>query len=352
MKKRKRWKKELHDRRCRKINKKKTKRHGGYGNVVPGEMNYNSENGSYHGPHEKKYTAPEVFSLIESPNDTIEYFNDIYDGIKKKKLKAKFNIDSSEVRHVTVDALIYLIAIMENMRLNKILQYEFHGNFPRVYSAKVVYLDCGFVDYVQAKVKKLPNSTSKVRIISGDKAMPTQSKKICTFAMEKFGVPQKRILFIQKILVELMSNSFYHAYPDDVKDEMSSKWYLYAEYVNDTMRIIFADTGKGITGTVRRKFTERLRMISDCDLLETAFQPGNFIRTETKVPHRGNGLPGIKDVVEKSPITSFWAFSGRGAIKIDGQRENRTLTKYGFEHRIHGTIYIFEFGKGSMVCEN
>ncbi len=351
MKKRKQWKKILHDRRCQKLGRKKTKRHSRHSNTVLRKTLSKNRNGQYHGPDEKRYIAPERFSLIDNANDTIEYFNNIYDGIKKKKLKTKFHIDSSKVNHVTVDALIYLIAIMDNMKLNRILKYEFYGNLPQGYAARMVYLDSGFMNYVQSALKRLPNNTFKVRIVSDDKARPTLSKKICLFAMEKFEVLQKDVLFIQKILVELMSNSFYHAYPEDVKEEMISKWYLYAECINGTMRIIFADTGKGITGTIRKRFLEKVSRINDCDLLETAFQPGNFIRTETRIPHRGNGLPGIKKVVENSPITSFWAFSGRGAIRIGGQKGNKILTKYRFEHKIHGTIYIFEFGKESMICE-
>lgn len=134
--------------------------------------------------------------------------------------------------------------------------------------------------------------------------------------------------------------------------EMYSKWYLYAEHVKDKVRIIFADTGRGIAGTVRRKKSEKVREfifgLKDEDLLYHAFQPGNFIRTETREFHRGNGLPGIKPIVENSPISSFWVFSGHGGLCIDGITGAKQLTKRGYLHKMYGTMVVFEFSEGGI----
>lgn len=344
------WKKLLHDRRCRKYGKrkhKKTKRY--FLNKVP--KNKDIYTNKYVVATPKRYITPKVFSLINNANETIEYFNELSEGILKKFPRRQFLIDSSDVESVTVDALIYLIAIMENMKLNKTMQYRFSGNWPQCKQAEIVYKDSGFVDYVQSKSKAFPANKSKVKIRSGINNDPRIAQEISDFVISELDVKIKDIIFIQKILGELMSNAFYHAYDDKTK-EMYSKWYLYAEHVEDKIRIIFADTGRGIARTIRRKKSEKVKEfifgLKDEDLLYHAFQPGNFIRTETKESYRGNGLPGIKAIVEDSPISSFWVFSGKGGLCINKATGTKQLTKHGYLHRMYGTMVVFEFSEGGI----
>jgi anti-sigma regulatory factor (Ser/Thr protein kinase) len=206
----------------------------------------------------------------------------------------------------------------------------------------MVYTESGFIDYVKSKVKRLPNK-SKMRIVSGTLNRPSISKDVCDFIMEELSINKQAVLFVQKILVELMSNSFHHAYPEDNTDIMYPKWYIYAEHVDNKIRVVFTDTGKGIAGTVRKRFMERVFNIKDEDLIYFAFQPDHFIRTETKLSHRGNGLPGIMDIINESPIQSFWVFSGKGGLNVDKKNDQNKLTKLSFNHKIYGTIVVFEF---------
>lgn len=337
--KRKKWKKILRDRRSRKYNKKRKRKsvNHSYKNKYIEEKNVGSS--LYTKITSKEYEAPTTFSLIENTDETIGYFNEIHNDILRKIHGASFLIDSSKVEYVTVDALIYLIAIIENLKLIKTEGYKFKGNFPINEKAKKVFIESGFIEYVSSRARRLPNK-SRMKILSGTKNLPTISKMFCDFIVNELNWDRKRVIFVQKILVELMSNAYYHAYNENKNEEMFPKWYIYAEHIDNKIRIIFADTGKGITGTVRRKFTERVFGMNDEELLSSAFEPDNFIRTETKQKHRGNGLPGIKDVIKDSPITAFWVFSGKGAICIDS---NNNLTKSHFQNKIRGTIISFEF---------
>jgi hypothetical protein len=246
------------------------------------------------------------------------------------------------VKNVTVDALVYLIVTMENMKISKSMKYEFRGNLPSDTKAEAVYVESGFMDYVQSKVKRLPNK-SKMRIVSGTTNQPTVSKAVCDFVINELSLKRQEVLFIQKILVELMSNTYYHAYPEDKSNIMYSKWYIYAEHVDNKIRIIFADTGKGITGTIRKSLFERVKFITDDELLYLAFQKDNFIRSNTKLMHRGNGLPGIMDVVNESIIQSFCVFSGNGFLCVKNNNGKKELTKTRLSNKICGTIFTFDF---------
>lgn len=342
------WKKKLRDRRSIKYNKHRVHRKYCYNKGYDSKINTLSINESiYKSAVTKTYSAPDNFSFIDNANETIEYFKDIYGGIFKKLPGTNFIIDSSQVTKVTVDVLIYLIAIMENMKLIRTMKYNFTGNFPVNKEAKMTYVESGFIDYVESKTKKLPNK-SKMTIVSGTLNLPTISKEVCDFIISELSIKKQQILFVQKILVELMSNAYYHAYPDDKTNRMYPKWYIYSELVDDKIRVIFADTGKGIAGTVRRRWRESVFSINDEELIYFAFQPDSFIRTETKLPHRGNGLPGIKDIILDSPISSFWVLSGGGGLHIGGNNGQKKLTKLHYEHKIYGTIIVFEFKRSDI----
>jgi len=207
------WKKQLHDRRCRKYAKKKIKKRSFYNKAQRKKKVYTSKCTTV---MLKRYVTPKVFSLIDNADETIEYFNELPQGILEKIPKRQFLIDSSSVESVTVDALIYLIALMTNMKLNKIMQYSFSGNWSECREAEIVYKDSGFVDYVKSKTKTFPANKSKARIRSGTNNSPQIAQEISDFVISELDVRIKDIIFIQKILGELMSNAFYHAYYNDV----------------------------------------------------------------------------------------------------------------------------------------
>ncbi len=301
----------------------------------------------------KEYPVPENFSLTDNPDDTIQYFSTIIEGIKTKPFRFGFRINSAHVKNVTVDALIYLIAIMENMKRNKVQQFAFYGNLPDDKQARRVYNTCGFIDYVMAKDKSKVLYGVNAHIKSGTKNIPDIAKDVTDMVTEKLGIERKHLLFISKIIGELMSNVYHHAYPETMESEMNSRWYLYSECVGDSVKIIFADTGKGIPGTVRRRFSETLKQLlgrmGDEELLYGAFVPDTYARTETGQAFRGNGLPTMRTVVASSPIRDFWVFSGTGSIHMRGRQDGGTLSKHRLGHKIYGTIVAFEFKKGDVT---
>ena len=336
-------KKKFHDERCKKLSRKskiKRKKNNYYN--VNENINHNSG---------RKYTkrvqkdAPRIFSFFDNPIDTIDFFDDIIIDIKRKIFGKTFFINSSQVEEVSVDVLIYLIAIMQNISINMQMQYSFIGNIPKNADAAKIYLESGFMDYVSAKVKKLPKNNDKRRIVYGNSSDPVRASEFCKFVMDKLNVDRVSIQPIQKILIELMSNVYHHAYKKDQDDIMKKKWYLYAECNKDRVKFIFVDTGVGIPKTVRKKFGERIAslfnsdIVSDAELIYSTLS-GDF-RTETNELYRGNGLPGVYKLAQQEPIMRFELISGRGKCTIvnDG-----TIKKEEFANAICGTIFVFDVG--------
>jgi len=285
--------------------------------------------------------VPSKFSFLYNPVETIDFYSKMIDEIRHGVYRQYFYVNSKLVEEVTVDALIYLIAIMQNMKVNYERQYTYRGNLPRDPKIALVYQESGFMSYVKSKQKVLPASTNKMKIVSGVKNEPKITSDLCRFVMDKLGKKREEVLSLQKILIELMSNVYHHAY--NLDEIMHEHWYIYAEYIDNYVRFVFVDTGAGIARTVRKNFTEKIQRFigneaTDGDLIYSTLS-GDF-RTETNESHRGNGLSGVRELAESELFKNFTLISGRGQCTISN--ENKILIKNDYKNQIYGTIYIFD----------
>ncbi|WP_394524329.1 ATP-binding protein [Lacrimispora sp. JR3] len=286
--------------------------------------------------------VPKTFSFTSSPVVTIDFFNDLVLDITNKQYKKSFFINSSEVEFVTVDALIYLIAIMHNIKINIEMHYTFRGNLPENEKASIVYRESGFMTYVESKLRRLPDSTNKMKITSGNKNDPQIASQMCKFVMDKLNKKITDTLSLHKILIELMSNVYHHAYNNT--DINKKQWYVYAELIDDYIHFVFVDTGAGIARTVRKNIFEKIgrstgALFNDGDLIFSTLK-GDF-RTETKETHRGNGLSGVKDLAASGLFRNFTVISGSGSCVISDDA-SKELVKSNYNNSIFGTIFTFD----------
>ena len=193
---------------------------------------------------------------------------------------------------------------------------------------------------MSSKVKKLPESTENMRIVSNNVNDPIITKDLCQFIMEKLNKDRRDVLAVQKVLIELMSNVYHHAYNND--DIMRNHWYLYAEHVDNHVRCIFLDTGAGIAKTVRKNVLEKVQRFArlsatDADLICSTLQ-GDF-RTQTGETHRGNGLSGVRELAETALFENFTVLSGSGYCFLNSENK---IVKRDYGNKIYGTIYMFD----------
>jgi hypothetical protein len=331
-------KKKYYDERSKKIGRKK-KRKKGINGFRYKEANY---------PYEIDMDtcirkAPNIFSFQENLEETVEYFSTTVKELEHGGFRKQFIIDSRNVTFVTIDVIMYLIAIMKNIRFNIIQQYTFKGYYPYDDSAKKIYEESGFSKFVRSKSKRLPANTEKLQIISGYRNLGEEAKKICDFVIDKFSKDRKYTQKLYSVLIEMMSNVYFHAYNDN--QLMKPMWYTYAEYDSKNIKIVFLDTGIGIANTVHkhnmyeklvRKFGSRI--INDSYLILSALN-GEF-RTNTEEENRGRGLPSIKDFAFSEYCSEFSVLSGKGYCKMEN-KGTKELTCYDVNEEILGTIYMF-----------
>lgn len=287
--------------------------------------------------HIELLILPEYFSLTNNTEETMSFIMKLSQKINKAVCGSHIFIDSHKVKLVTVEALIYLIASIQNNLLCSRKKILCTGNYPKDKEARKIYLESGFNDYVRSRVKSLPHPNEKMEIKSGLQNIPTIAKQCCIFTRKTRT--QTQVLYT--ILIELMSNAFHHAYNHNRETLNNNRWYVYAEHADDCTRFIFVDTGLGIAKTVRKNFPEKIQQIfgeligstNDAQLIQSTFN-GDF-RTKTNQENRGNGLATIKNFMSNPPFSNFEVISGHGKYSISGKATN-------YHNKIYGTLFTFE----------
>lgn len=279
---------------------------------------------------------PKYFSLTDNTEETMSFIMTLIEKIDKGVNGSHFFIDSSKVEVVTVDALIYLLATIQNNHAFNVRKIICTGNYPKNKEARKIYLASGFNAYVRSRIKSLPRSNEKIEIKSGIQSDTDIAKQCCIFT-RKTKIQTKSLY---TVLIELMSNTFHHAYDNTFL--IRKQWYIYAERREDYTHFIFIDTGRGIASTVRKNFPEKIRQIfgnfiknvgNDAELIQSAFH-GEF-RTATKQGYRGNGLVTVKKIMSKAPFENFEVISGHGRYSVSDVIEN-------YSKKIYGTLFTFD----------
>mgnify|MGYP001428735598 CR=1 FL=1 len=76
--------------------------------------------------------APHNFSISRNTEQTIGFFNSIISGIRNARHKVDVYFNLEDVRELTIDSIMYLLAVLYNMKTTPRVQYITHGNYPRV----------------------------------------------------------------------------------------------------------------------------------------------------------------------------------------------------------------------------
>lgn len=340
-----RWKrkrKEWLDRKSRKGNQQKNLRKSVCREYVSTINRFVSHETARNRNHVVTLKPPKIFSLVNNTEETMTFFTSFANEINRGQSGLSFFVDSSDVESATVDALIYLIAILQNDAVNAIQHYKFAGNYPVNEKARKIYIESGFNDYVDSRMKKLPGSNDKKRITCGIKNDSAASRELCDFIIKSLGKTRRDILPIQKVMIELMSNVYHHAY--EKNNFMAKKWYMYAEHSDNCVRCVFVDTGLGIAKTARKKFREKLREffhveLDDSKIIKSIFN-GDF-RTATNEQFRGNGLSSVRENIKADIFESFEVISGRGRCTIPKVGNTDDIFTYCYGNRLYGTLFQF-----------
>lgn len=87
-----------------------------------------------------EFEAPPNFSFVDNPNETIDFFRTIISFITNRLNSGKqIYIDISKIQNLSIDALMYLLAILNNMNGKIKSKFSVSGNAPeRSNNSKVI----------------------------------------------------------------------------------------------------------------------------------------------------------------------------------------------------------------------
>lgn len=291
-----------------------------------------------------RLVAPAVLSIDRNPSETLEYFSAALHTASSCLPKQSIYFDLKAIEYISADAIMYIIALVNNVKRVNRLRIRCEGNLPEASSARSVIEDVGFYEYVSGlKPTREEDSAKRFKITSEKDVDGAVIGKICDFVNE-CAKSQGKLLTkrLYPIIMELMTNTRQHAYRKE-SGQMNDNWYIYAENKSDSIEFVFLDTGLGIPSTIRKNFFEKIKVLSlanDASFIASALK-GAF-RTETEQSHRGKGLPEIYKDSKAGRISELTVVSGNGKCVVgDNGIIEETLLPVSFV----GTLVCWKFLK-------
>ena len=294
-----------------------------------------------------KCQAPQNFSIMDNTEETIGFFNYILYQMNRTNKKVIFFLDLSDIQKIDTDALMYLIALMNDLHSNILKKYSFKGTFPEDKSVHRILTESGFLDYVKSNRTHIIPRSNKIQIRHGTKNTPDIAREACEMVQKICNIDRIKTISLYNILVELMDNTKNHAYTKKTMQSSSANsWYLFAEETDDSIRFVFLDTGLGIPCTVYKNWHERLPLVKkDSEFICSALR-GDF-RTETQKDNRSKGLPQISLECIRGIIHHGTVISGKGFCRIlhTKTKDVAQYKKKDLKNKISGTLFSWYISK-------
>ncbi|MGL5150948.1 MAG: hypothetical protein ACRC7N_10310 [Clostridium sp.] len=295
-----------------------------------------------------EFEAPSNLSITENTEETLEFFNSIISEIKRKQYEKNFYFDFSEVTNISIDALMYILAILRNIKSNERYRYKFYGNQPRDLVCQKKFEESGFNSYVKSTSTDFINKSDEMQIMSGNFVDTAVAAKICNFVNDICGTKTTFTKNLYNTIIELMTNTVQHAYKDE-EVLFVNQYYIFVENMDDKLKFIFLDTGEGIPSTINKNWWEgKFTGKTDSVLIESALRGQN--RTETKEPHRGKGLPKIALNALDGYFSILKIYSDKGDYTVNPS--NKVKCKLiDNKNSLFGTLFSWEIKKDGIGDE-
>lgn len=171
-------------------------------------------NKTYNSSKKHILCAPKNLSLYNNEEETINFFVKALGVGKKCSVNHYIYFDLQNVKNITADAVMYIIAFINNFKRLKILKIHIEGNLPQDNYARLFLEDVGFYSYVKGlKRTHSPNMKERFQISHGKNADGALAGKICDFINNIMG--KKDLISTKRLypmIMELMTNTRQHAY--------------------------------------------------------------------------------------------------------------------------------------------
>ncbi|WP_075352664.1 hypothetical protein [Algoriphagus marinus] len=292
--------------------------------------------------------APKVLSLINNPNQVIEFINKLKRSYNERE---KVFVDLSSVIEIGHDAIVILLSIMIKFKANKI---KFNGNFPKSKNARNILFESKFFDHLNENI-----SSSKDYNIGDSKSIHTHGNLIVdselagtillgasNTILNKYSHPKGAY----RVLQEIMHNTVSHA--KGLKEIEAKHWWLSVDHdkINKIVKFSFIDFGVGVfrslidtpNNSKWSKGVEYFKKLVNLDQNEIFFQEiieGKIHASVTGHHYRGKGIPGVNQTFKRNQINNLYIITNN--VMYIGKNNSFIKLSTWFE----GTFYYFELNE-------
>lgn len=282
--------------------------------------------------------APSNFCIRENYAETVKFFSSLLNYMHSCDECTNILVDLSSVEQISVDAIIYLLAIIKDKQKLSKTKHNFIGYLPENEECRQFFIQSGFLNYVNSRCKKVDTPSNMIQIETSNVYDQTFTQKICDFVCQKSNYTIKNTKFLYVLINEMMLNTIQHAYLDGTTN---GSWYLFVQ-CDTTIKFTFLDTGLGIPKTALKKWNEKLFNKSDSGIITSALN--GELRTQTGSKYRGKGLPKIKECVDNNLLNNINIISNKAICSINYDHNNNcsVINSIDLQHSLPGTIYYWE----------
>ena len=290
-------------------------------------------------PERSTITAPAVFSLVESPNDTLTFLHELREVLNSSNRNLAINL--KQIKKIEPEAVAAFVAVMKTFNKGRV-----SGNVPDDADCTRRLHDFGFFECV-TKGPKLGTPGGKIRLLQdGLRVSGSSARDIIEFGLQKLSKSASKLHKPSyTVFTEAMANTFQHA---NANKGNRIKWWAGVYYDDAKRAACFTciDLGIGILrsfsfqqkimsfGTFLRKYGS-----GQGDVLKDILSGNMPSRTGAK--YRGRGLPNIKLACEAGRIQNLLVLSNKAHAHVGRGTYESLRTEF------HGTILYWEVANGS-----
>jgi len=296
-----------------------------------------------------KIKTPINFSIIENPCDIIEFIDQVELCLEKE---VPIFIDINESVMLGYDGILILLALLVKFKEGNV---DFAGNFPKVHNLDKKFRESGFFHVLQTKnfdisrLNKFQDENDNIITKAGYEVSSNDKTNIIKIISKNILGYEANSDGLFNTIGEIMTNSNEHG-SDGSGIEITPWWVsINKNEINDCYNITFLDFGVGILKSLEKKpkdslYKRAIEKINSDDKgkLESMFdyKKENTI-SSTGYSFRGNGIPSIKEMMEKNYYSNLNVITNK--VKADISNNEYKSLNCNFS----GTLISFEVSKNN-----
>lgn len=281
-------------------------------------------------------SARQNLSLLKDSENVLDFMRKIENATAKNQ-KVILTLDLRQVTSIDIGAISILLS-----KINKLTQRNIQAicKLPQDGNCKKMFFESGFSDHMRDLQggRILYNKKNKNLMVNRgfDKTSNREIGLAIKDSVKYLTGVEDTFRPLYSIAQEMCANSVEHANRYN-KNWLFSVWYKDEDNVCFTM----TDIGEGILGTLKRKFSQKIKeqlLIDNKEILKRAFE--KKYTSVTKDVNRNKGLPKIKNISDANYINNLIVITNNVLMDFSDSTNSKVLNR-----KFNGTFYYWELNK-------